>query len=256
MTPPALILGYHGLRAVPAELDPHNLMLAPEAFAGHVRALARRGYRFVGLAELARTLAAGAEVRGLCSLTFDDGTAELADVLPRLLPELGAPATVFACPGLLGLAHPDLAPEAAVRLMDGDELRALARHPLVEVGSHTRRHTSLAGASEDEAFEEMAASKLALEQVVEAPVETFAYPGCSYSPACPGAAERAGYLAAVTCGPRGNWARYELRRETLDRLDGRLTLALKSRGWFWPLWRSPPGRLARRLARPARHGRG
>jgi peptidoglycan/xylan/chitin deacetylase (PgdA/CDA1 family) len=254
MTPPPLVLAYHGLREVPPARDPHNLMVAPEAFAGHVRALASRGYRFVGLAELARDLAAGADLRGRCALTFDDGTSELSRVLPELLPALNARATVFACPGLLGEPHPDVAPAAGVRLLDRAELRALAGHPLVELGSHTRRHTSLAEAGEAEAFAEMSASKLALEELAGAPVETFAYPGCAYSAACPPAARRAGYLAAVTCGGRGAWTPYELRRESVDRLDGRLTFALKSRGWFWPLWRSPPGRLARRLARPARHG--
>jgi peptidoglycan/xylan/chitin deacetylase (PgdA/CDA1 family) len=254
MTPPPLVLAYHGLREVPPGLDPHNLMLAPEAFAGHLRALASRSYRFVGLAELARGLAAGSDVSGRCALTFDDGTAELADVLPALLPDHDARATVFVCPGLLGEPHPDLPSQAGVRLMDEAALRALGRHPLIDLGSHTRRHTSLANASEEEAYEEMSASKRALEHLVETPVETFAYPGCEYSPHCPGAARRAGYRAAVTCGPRGGWTPYELRRESVDRLDGRLTFALKSRGWFWPLWRSPPGRAARRLARPARHG--
>jgi peptidoglycan/xylan/chitin deacetylase (PgdA/CDA1 family) len=249
-----LVLAYHGLLELPRELDPHNLMVAPDAFVAQVARLARRGYRFVGLSELARRLRTGADLRGLCALTFDDGTSELASVLPELLPGLDAHATLFVCPGLLGAPHPDMPAAAGVRLMDRAELRAMAAHDRIELGSHTHRHVSLADADADSAYREMATSKAALEELTDATVETFAYPRCAYSAACPAAAERAGYLAAVTCGPRGGLSPGELARESIDRLDGRLSFGLKSRGWFWPLWSSPPGRLTRRLTRRRRHG--
>ena len=121
------------------------------------------------------------------------------------------------------------------------------------LGSHTSGHVDLSLVDGAQAFAEMTASKAALEELIGAEVVSFAYPYCRYSPACPEAARRAGYTSAVTCAGRGRWDPYELRRESVDSLDGRLLLALKSRGLFWPLRDSYPGQAVRVLARPLRH---
>src|SRR5918999_295827 len=93
-----------------------------------------------------RRLAAGT-AGGVCSLTFDDGSEDNLTTLLPLLRELGVPAAVFVCPGLLGQPNPFLPAEAGLRLMDRDELLELARDPLVEIGSHTIDHSALADAS-------------------------------------------------------------------------------------------------------------
>lgn len=253
MSLPPLVLAYHALGDVPPSLDPHNLFVAPDRFESQVRSLLGRGYELVTVSEFARRLAASGPPHGTCALTFDDGSADNASVLPPLLDRLGVPATVFVCPGLLGEPHPFLPAEAAVRLLDAAELRGLAELPSFEIGSHTNRHADLSAANADEAYRELVSSKAALEELTGKPVLSVAYPGCEYSPACPDAAARAGYLAAVTCGPRGSWQPFELRRESIDSLDRRLTFAVKSRGLFWPLWSSAPGRALRRAVRPLRH---
>jgi hypothetical protein len=107
-----------------------------------------------------------------------------------------------------------------------------------------------------EAREEMGASKHLLEVKLGRPVESFAYPGWAYSPACPEAAQLAGYNIAVTGQGRGGWDRYQLRRENIDALDDRLSFGLKSRHLWHPLRRSPAGPLARGLARRFRHPNG
>jgi len=250
---PSLILAYHGLGTFPRELDPHNLMVAPQQFRRHIQALRRRRYAFVELGELASLSAAGQQKGGLCALTFDDGTLDNLEVLAPLLTELDLPATVFVCPGLLGKPHFAMPAQAGVRLMDAEEVRRLASSPLVEIGSHTNNHVDLSDATPEQAYGEMKSSKETLEELLQRSVHAFAYPKCGYSPACPEAARRAGYDVAVTCGGRGGRLPFELARESIDPLDGRLTFALKSRRLFLPLRESPPGRLARRLSRPVRH---
>jgi peptidoglycan/xylan/chitin deacetylase (PgdA/CDA1 family) len=249
-----VILAYHGLGEPPREDDPHNMMLPPAEFSRQVGLLRRRGHEFVRMAEVAARLHAGDDLSGVCALTFDDGGVDNHDVLAPLLERLTVPVTLFVCPGLLGEPHPFMSPRAGVRLMDEDELRAVARHPLVEVGSHTVSHTVLDHAGADEAYDEMAASKRMLEDLIGVEVASFAYPDCGYSRACPGAAERAGYTSAVTCGGRGGLRPFELSRESPNRLDGRLLFELKSRGLFTPLHRSLPGRAARAAMRRRRHG--
>ena len=250
---PPLILAYHGLGRYPRALDPFNLMLAPEHFRQQMRSLSRRGYRFIRLSQLASMLDDAPPADRLCALTFDDGTVDNLQLLAPILAELDAPATVFACPGLLGTSHFAMPEAAGVRLMDAEQLIELASSPLVDIGSHTNLHTDLSTATADEAHREMAGSKIALEELLQRPVESFAYPKCGYSAACPDAARRAGYALAVTCAGMGGWRRFELARESIDALDRKVTFALKSRGLFLPLRNSTVGRAARAAARPLRH---
>jgi peptidoglycan/xylan/chitin deacetylase (PgdA/CDA1 family) len=253
---PALVLAYHGLGSYPRPLDPHNLMVAPERFRQQMGILKRRGYRFVTLAELTRRLSEGrAPDAGICAVTFDDGTVDNLEVLAPLLAEQGVPATIFACPGLLGRSHFAMPDAAGVKLMNAEQLRELASSPFVDIGSHTNEHVDLSHASAADAYREMASSKAALEELLQLPVDAFAYPRCSYSPECPQAARRAGYSVAVTCGGRGGWRLFELARESIDSLDRKVGFALKSRGLFLPLRESAPGRIARAAVRPLRHGR-
>jgi peptidoglycan/xylan/chitin deacetylase (PgdA/CDA1 family) len=250
---PPLVLVYHGLGHYPRELDPSNLMLDPDRFRAQIRTIRRRGYRFIALSEFVAHLDRGKPPDALCALTFDDGTVDNLEVVAPLLAELDVPATMFVCPGLLGAGHFAMPAAAGVRLMDGDQLRELARSPFVEIGSHTNTHADLSIASAEDAYREMVSSKLALEALLEHPVHSFAYPKCAYSPSCPAAARRAGYDVAVTCAGRGGWRRFELARESIDSLDRRISFALKSRGLFLPLRDSRAGRLLRRVARPLRH---
>jgi peptidoglycan/xylan/chitin deacetylase (PgdA/CDA1 family) len=249
---PPIVLAYHAVGEVAAEHDPDNLVHPIAKFRSELEGLLRRGYEFVIASELGRRLRQGVPLRSTCVLTLDDGSLDNLTVLPGLLEELNVPATVFACPGLLGRPHPWLAPEAGIRLMDIDELRTLSSHELVEIGSHTNEHTDLEHAGAEDAYRELSSSKAALEEMLGKEVETFAYPYCRYSPACPGAAERAGYLCAFTCGARGGWAPYEIRRQMMDRFDSRIVWALKSRSLFYEVAEAAPVRLLRRGRRALR----
>ena len=241
---PWVVLAYHAVGDVAPEHDPDHLVQPPDKLAWQLSRLAARGYEFVTAGELARRLRAGGPLEGICAVTFDDGTIDNLIALPPILERLGGiPATVFACPGLLGEADPYIAPESGLRLMDADELRELAALGF-EVGAHTNRHVDLAAATTEGAYAEMVSCKQALEDLLDRPVETFAYPFCRYSAACPGAAERAGYLAAFTCSGRGGRQPFELRREMMDRCDGRVAWALKSRRRYHETLEWGPVRLA------------
>jgi peptidoglycan/xylan/chitin deacetylase (PgdA/CDA1 family) len=246
---PPLAFVYHGLGELSPRLDPRQMMLSPERFRHQLRSLAKRGYEFVTVSEFADRLSDGVAPTALCALTFDDGLRDSLEVLPSVLAEFEAAATVFVCSGMLGEPHPSFHRDAGVRLMTAEELRRLADFDSIEIGSHTRRHTNLGEADAGQAYEEMVASKHELEELIGRTVSSFAYPYCSYSRACPEAAKRAGYKVAVTCAPRGGWRRYELYRESAKSREGRLVFALKSRGLWQPLRASAPGRLAHTLTR-------
>jgi peptidoglycan/xylan/chitin deacetylase (PgdA/CDA1 family) len=250
------VLAYHGIGTLPRAQDPSNLYVTAAAFTAQVRDLQRRGYGFLTLSELVARLRGNLPLDRLCALTFDDGSEDNATVLPPLLERLGVPATLYVCPGLLGVAHPHLHAASGVRLADGAQLAALAARDDVELGSHTNAHMLLGEAGYDQALEEMTSSKAALEAITGAPVRTFAYPGCVYSSACPSAARAAGYESAVTCGMvRGSWQPFELARVSIDSLENRLTWELKKRDLWKDVHGAGPVRAARALVRPFRHPR-
>lgn len=253
MRRPPVVLGYHGIADVDPAHDPVRLFVGPDALRRQVTRLRRRGYRFLTMAAFAESLAEGAELGATCALTFDDGTRDHLSNLAPLLEELGVPGTVYVCPGLFGTPYPWSDAAAGVRFMTEAETLELASHPLVEIGSHTIDHTVLGEASAEEAYREMVTCKERLEQLLGRPVPSFCYPRCVYSPACPEAARRAGYTSAVTCGPRGSWDAFELKRESLHTPDGPLTFELKSRGLYYGLRTTPPARLARWATRHHRH---
>jgi peptidoglycan/xylan/chitin deacetylase (PgdA/CDA1 family) len=245
---PPLVLAYHALGEVDPRHDPEGLVIRPAELRSQIERLLAREYEFVTIAAFARRLAAGDSIHGLCALTFDDGSLDNGTILPEILSTLGVPATLYVCPGLLGEPHPWIAPEAGFRLMNREELRAAAAHELVEIGSHTRTHVDMGAIADPaEAYAELRSSKLDLEEILDMPVESFAYPYGRYSAVCPAEAERAGYTSAATCEIRGGWTPYELRRELIAPGDLGLRFELKIRGLFRPLVSSPPARLRRHL---------
>jgi peptidoglycan/xylan/chitin deacetylase (PgdA/CDA1 family) len=229
---PPVILAYHGIADVDPRRDPLRLLVHPRTLRRQIMRLQTRGYRFLTMAELAHALHAGARLESTCALTFDDGTEDHLTALGPILAELGVPATVYVCPGLFGELHPWCDPVAGIRFMTAEQVVDLSRHPLVEIGSHTTDHAVLEDTSEDEAYRAMASSRERLEALLGQPVSSFSYACCVYSPVCPQAARRAGYTSAVTCGERGSWDPFELRRESIRRADGPVAFALKSRGLY------------------------
>lgn len=250
MRRPPVVLAYHGIAAVDPAHDPVRLFVSPERLRDHIRALRRRRYELLTMTELARRLTGGEDLRGTCALTFDDG---VCDALPEVIESTGAAATIYVCPSLMGEPYPWCDRSAGVRLMTAEEVTSLSQQPGIEIGSHTMEHTVLEDASAEQAYAEMRECKQALESMLDRPVSSFAYPRCRYSPACPEAARRAGYTSAVTCGPRGSWDPFELKRESLHTPDGPLTFALKARGAYFGLRDRAPARLARWATRPYRH---
>lgn len=224
--------------------------MTPDRFRRQVERLRDRGYRFAFVREVGEMVRDGGDLRGVCALSFDDGGADNATVLPPLLEELDVRATLFVCPGLFGRPHPYFGPESGLRIMSESELRAVGEDPRIEIGSHTTDHTQLDEADAEEAYEILSSSRQLLAELVGSPVRSLAYPRCEYSPAAPGAAQRAGFECAVTCGPsRGSWTPFELPRVIVDPGDSGLRWELKHRGVMYGVWNTPPGRAARALIR-------
>jgi len=217
---PPLALAYHGIGSVPLRDDPHRLFASPAALHRHVARLRSFGYRMVTARELALR-ARGGDGEGHAALTFDDG---LADGLAALLGRLGVPATLFATTGWLGAAHPDT-PHG--RVADRRELRALHAAG-VEIGAHTVNHPDLTRLDFADCLAELVESRRELETIIDAPVESLAYPYGAADARVVAAADTVGYRWAWRVAGAGSWdAPRELPRQTMLNRCSTLGLWLK-----------------------------
>ncbi len=172
-----LVLCYHAV----SERWPAALSVRPAAFAAQLRALRRLGY--VGATFSQAVLDPPA--RRTVAITFDDAyRSELALGAP-LLRELGWPATVFvptdhagserpmSWPGIeqwLGGPHePELVP------LSWEELRSLAGEGW-EIGSHSCSHPWLTQVADAGLRHELVDSRARVEEELQAPCRSIAYP--------------------------------------------------------------------------------
>ena len=164
-------------------------------------------------------------------VTFDDGTADLAEVATPILERHGVPATVYLATRYVDedISFPD----------DGTPLswaavREMASTGVVTFGSHTHGHLLLDRLPPAEAADELDRSKALIEHHVGAPAHHFAYPkAVAASPEVePLVRER--FLSAALGGNRPNpYAGtdvHRLARTAVQVSDGRTWFVRKAHG--------------------------
>jgi peptidoglycan/xylan/chitin deacetylase (PgdA/CDA1 family) len=169
-------------------------------------------------------------------ITFDDGFADLAETALPVLLRYGLTATAYVITSRLGVT-PSPGSDPA---LDWDGLRELRAHGM-EIGSHSRTHHALDCLRPRELHPEIARSRRELEDGLQAPVWTFAYPYGYHSPAVRRAVQEAGYSSA--CGVKNALSHEEddvfaIARVLIERDTGTAGLDTLLDGHGWPLaWR-------------------
>lgn len=190
---------YHQIGEPAARGAPYrSLTVHPASFRRQMRWLRRLGYRGLSMRDILPYVR-GEKQGKVVGITFDDG---YRNVLRNALPVLrqnGFTATNYFVVEQLGggnvwdyekgIAHADL--------MTADEMREWAKQGM-EVGSHTLSHPHLPDLSEEQAREEIAGSRQALETLVGEPVTAFCYPYGHETPALRRLVHEAGYSNATT----------------------------------------------------------
>jgi peptidoglycan/xylan/chitin deacetylase (PgdA/CDA1 family) len=244
------VLGYHGIAESRRRDDLSLLLLAPGRFRSQLELLRAAGFRFVTLLELARLADGGPPPPGLAAVTFDDGMRNNHEIALPILQEFDIPATVYVTIGFIGASSPWIGPDGDGAMMDEAQLRDLAAAGW-ELGAHTMTHPDLSTMDYDACRQEIEQSRVELEEIAGAPVETFAYPFGRYGPEAIAAARDSGLIAAVTTGS-GSWAPYELTRAMIGAADPLAVTLLKLTDRYEPLLRSPPLRIARQTSKQLR----
>lgn len=172
-------------------------------FVAQLDLLDEWGATVLPLDEAHRLLQEGRLPERAVALTFDDG---YASVIEQAWPELrarGLPATLFAVSDFLddGLRFPwDDAREGdpdLYRLATAAQLAQAGAEGL-DVGSHTATHRWMPQLTMREVDEELRRSRADLEDLLQRPVTSFAYPMGGWNPAIRDRVERAGYAVGIT----------------------------------------------------------
>ena len=214
---------YHSI-SPSTDADPHFLRVSPDRLDRQLTALRRMGLRGVSLGELLDAHDRGTANR-MVGLTFDDGYTDFLEHAMPVLQRHGMTGTVYVVAGRLdGQNDWDEGPR--LDLLDADQIRAVAAAGH-EVGSHTLRHTALAGADRRIVVEEVTQSREILEDVLGGPVRGFAYPYGSFDAAAADAVRAAGYDHACVTKDYSVSDRFTLPRFFVGQADTGPRLAAK-----------------------------
>ncbi|MEO3782767.1 polysaccharide deacetylase family protein [Actinocorallia sp. B10E7] len=186
--PTVPILMYHSVRDDPPP-DTAALSVRPGAFADQMALLKEKGFTPVRLSEPAEDVP-----KPIC-ITFDDGYADFHSEALPVLTSFGYPATVFVTTGWLDDAGPDAAGRPLDAMLRWGHVREAADEG-VEIGAHSHSHPQLDQLGDGPLRDELTRSRLLLEDRLQRPVTTMAYPYGYSSARVRRAVARAGYDTA------------------------------------------------------------
>jgi len=201
ISPTARILLYHRVEDV--RNDPHKLCVGRDNFYNQIKFL-KENFKIIPLVKLVQDIKKGKVENNSIVITFDDGYADnLYHVLP-VLEEYKIPATIFLIASYIGQNKPfswdeNTPSEDRGRPMTLDETKRLSNSRLIEIGGHTINHPKLAELTEKEQFKEIRGGKKMLEEMLNIPLFSFAYPfggRNSFTPETVLMTKKAGYLYA------------------------------------------------------------
>jgi peptidoglycan/xylan/chitin deacetylase (PgdA/CDA1 family) len=174
------------------------------------------------------------------AITFDDG---FLSVVQNAIPELEArhfPATIFIPPACLGEppSWPDIDEKEKANevVMDIHELIKINDNILITIGSHCQSHFNLLRIGEVEAREEIAGSKLELEELLKRRVTELSFPFGAFNENHLQMAKEAGYEQVFSVIPdlitNNVKEKFVLGRVRVDPDDWTLELRLKVYGAY------------------------
>jgi peptidoglycan/xylan/chitin deacetylase (PgdA/CDA1 family) len=193
-----IVLGYHAL----SEDWDATLSVTPEQFERQIELMVRRGY--VGATFHDAVHQPPSEK--VFAVTFDDSYRSVFRLAAPVLERLGVPGTVFVPTSFVGSEEP-MAWPGIDHWLDGphsdelvpmswQELRSLAEAGW-EIGSHTQNHPRLTQVDDAELADQLVTSRREIEQALDRPCRSLAFPYGDEDQRVVRATERAGYTAAA-----------------------------------------------------------
>lgn len=220
------VVVYHSISS-PEVSMPSFIDVSPERFERQLRWLSKRRDRVVSL----YNLVSKPMTEDLYGISFDDGFKDNVTVALPLLEKYKLPWTLFVVAGFVG--EPEY--------LEAKDVRKLARHPLVTIGSHGLTHRHLSKLDDGETEYELTESKRMLEEIAETKIDLLAYPYGDCNEKTQELAVSCGYRAAwsVWNGENSNFSRW---RVPLGRHDNMPRFVAKVSPAYFPVKRliKPP----------------
>jgi len=194
------VLAYHKI-ACGFELGVNSI--SPRRFERQIRFIAEQGYTAITPDDLIHAFQSHSPLPPRSILiTFDDGYENFYTDAYPILKKYGLTATVFVLAGYmgrlntwdvqLGLKRP--------KHLSRDQIQALFKDG-IGIGSHGLHHRFLTHCHPVEAKAELQESKSLLEELLQHPIHSFAYPYGSVNPATAEMVQATGYSIAFSLEP-------------------------------------------------------
>ena len=222
MLTPALL--YHKISKPRRDSKVRGAFTPPQRFRRQLTYLKKQGFGFYTASELINHFQLHGEFpERAVALTFDDGWQDNYTNAFPVLKELGIKATIFIIPSSIGQmstaattpagdrGYPHLSREEILEMADAG----------IEFGSHTMSHAWLNQLPESEVKTEIEQAKQEIENLVQKPCWTIAYPAGYFSDTARRAASDAGHIAGFTTiyGPTDRIDLFALNRIEVLRRD-------------------------------------
>ena len=233
LNPGARILMYH---RVSDRDDYDQLTVSPDNFEEQIRWL-NENRRLLSLPDLISAIQNGSAAKNSVAITFDDGYLDnLENALP-ILEKYQVPATIYVTSDFAAqkISHPRYRSDSKRLHLNWQEVRSLAQHPLIRIGSHTKTHPMLSQVPLEQVTAEIRDSKADIEQMTGVEVSDFCYPSGNFTEREERIVRESGYTNAVTVKPGINNRKtglFALRRTEITDRDSLNILEQKLDGAF------------------------
>jgi peptidoglycan/xylan/chitin deacetylase (PgdA/CDA1 family) len=162
-------------------------------------------------------------------ITFDDGYSDNLNYALPLLEKFNFPFTVYVIS--------DFIKKEKKGFLTKEELKKITSSKLVSIGSHSVTHKYLTHLSIKDLKRELIESKKYLEDTINKPIDSFAYPFGDANKMLANIVEECGYKFAVTTYPGNNSSfsnKFLLNRNVILSHDNIKTFTQKIHGnWDW-----------------------
>jgi peptidoglycan/xylan/chitin deacetylase (PgdA/CDA1 family) len=222
-SPVVPVIQYHMIDVPPPGARVRGGFTPPKRFAKQMVHLKNRGFVFYTAGELMEYFRANCKFpeRGI-AITFDDGcTDNYTNAFP-VLKKLGIKATMFVVPSCIGETNGKTLPagEPARPHFTREQMLEMSKFG-IEFGSHSMNHRLLHEIPLNEAQYEIESAKSYLDDILQQPCKTFAYPAGYFTPEVERMIENAGHICAfsTTYGPQDRLDLYAINRTEIFRRD-------------------------------------